>query len=170
MEPNTKYGSHIRGTVTPRGVKIGVKKVTNVRKGGILIETVNDADLDKLISELDSNPEIKNKFDIGKPLQRNPQIICYGVSPETTEDTITNCTAPLTRQAKDIKILHNFKGARGRNWIFESTPEVFKLLSKTTKINIGWERNSYKEYIRPRQCFKCCKFGHPAKHCKETKD
>ncbi|GIX87716.1 uncharacterized protein CDAR_617071 [Caerostris darwini] len=37
-------------------------------------------------------------------------------------------------------------------------------------MNIGWERISYKEYIRPKQCFKSCKFGHLAKHCKEEKD
>ncbi|GIX83978.1 hypothetical protein CEXT_658901 [Caerostris extrusa] len=35
-------------------------------------------------------------------------------------------------------------------------------------MNIGWERISYKD-IRPKQCFKCCKFGHLAKHCKEEK-
>ncbi|GIY37464.1 CCHC-type domain-containing protein [Caerostris darwini] len=122
--------------------------------------------------ELDSNPEIKNKFEIGKPIQRSPQIICYGVSDETTEETVANsikqhCSLDETNQ--DVKIIHNFKGTRGRNWIVETTPEIFSTLSKTSKLNIGWERISYKEYIRPKQCFKCCKFGHLAKHCKEEK-
>ncbi|GIY00319.1 uncharacterized protein CEXT_145071 [Caerostris extrusa] len=148
------------------------KKVTNVRKGGILIETVDQTDLDKLLMELDSNPEVKTNFEIGKPIQTNPQVICYGVSNETTEETVANSIkqhCSLEETSQDVKIIHNFRVSRGRNWIIETTPEIFKILSKTTKMNIGWERISYKD-IRPKQCFKCCKFGHLAKHCKEEKD
>ncbi|GIY45302.1 hypothetical protein CDAR_246031 [Caerostris darwini] len=121
---STDTKNFIQRSVGINKVKIGVKKVTNVKKGGMLIET----DLDKLIRELDSNPAIKDKFDVGKPLQRNPQIICYGVSNETTEDTVTNCIklhCSLDESSTDIKMLHSFKGARGRNWNFESTPEAF---------------------------------------------
>ncbi|GIY12246.1 uncharacterized protein CEXT_364931 [Caerostris extrusa] len=162
----------IQKSVDITRVKIGVKKVTNVRKGGILIETVDQTDLDKLLMELDSNPEVKTNFEIGKPIQTNPQVICYGVSNETTEETVANSIkqhCSLEETSQDVKIIHNFRVSRGRNWIIETTPEIFKILSKTTKMNIGWERISYKD-IRPKQCFKCCKFGHLAKHCKEEKD
>ncbi|GBL91878.1 hypothetical protein AVEN_172792-1 [Araneus ventricosus] len=36
---------------------------------------------------------------------------------------------------------------------------------ETGKINIGWYRLNLREYIRPRQCFQCYKFGHVAKKC-----
>ncbi|GIX83977.1 hypothetical protein CEXT_658891 [Caerostris extrusa] len=96
----------IQKSVDITRVKIGVKKVTNVRKGGILIETVDQTDLDKLLMELDSNPEVKTNFEIGKPIQTNPQVICYGVSNETTEETVANSIkqhCSLEETSQDVK-------------------------------------------------------------------
>ncbi|GIX87469.1 hypothetical protein CEXT_704591 [Caerostris extrusa] len=46
----------------------------------------------------------------------------------------------------------------------------FKLLSKTTKNKYWLGAHLIQEYIRPRQCFKCYKFGHLANLLQKDKD
>ncbi|GIY73764.1 hypothetical protein CDAR_464471 [Caerostris darwini] len=53
-------------TIDITRVKVGVKKVANIKKGGIIIETVNEEDLDKLLKELEDNARVKDKFTVGK--------------------------------------------------------------------------------------------------------
>ncbi|GIX87690.1 hypothetical protein CDAR_616941 [Caerostris darwini] len=48
-------------------LKIGVKKVSPIKNGGILIETVEEADLATLVKELESNEYIAKDFTVAKP-------------------------------------------------------------------------------------------------------
>ncbi|GIX79761.1 hypothetical protein CDAR_77381 [Caerostris darwini] len=87
-------------------LKIGVKKVSPIKNGGILIETVEEADLATLVKELESNENIAKDFTVAKSPKRKPQFICYGVSEETTADSVK---ASIVRQCEmhqedDIKL------------------------------------------------------------------
>ncbi|GIY24992.1 hypothetical protein CDAR_453251 [Caerostris darwini] len=72
-------------------MNIGVKRVSHIRNGGILIETVAEKDLAKLMEELEANTEINKNCKVDTPIKRNPQFVCYGVAEETTEDMVANC-------------------------------------------------------------------------------
>ncbi|GIX77312.1 hypothetical protein CDAR_276481 [Caerostris darwini] len=115
---NTK--SFVQKNVDISRIKIGVKKVSNIKNGGILIEPV-ESDLQKLLKELDSNKDLKQEYKMGKPSKRNPQFICYGVDEETKEDTVVSCLKNQCPQAEEtegsIKVVHSFKGPRGTNWV-----------------------------------------------------
>ncbi|GIY68080.1 hypothetical protein CDAR_452971 [Caerostris darwini] len=80
--------SFIKKAVDITRVRIGVKKVASIKNGGILIEMVNEDDLSTLLKELDYNTSVKEKFTVVKPLKRKPQFICYGVSEETTAESV----------------------------------------------------------------------------------
>ncbi|GBN08321.1 hypothetical protein AVEN_274511-1 [Araneus ventricosus] len=38
-------------------------------------------------------------------------------------------------------------------------------MMKSGKVNLGWCRLKIREFIRPRQCFVCYRYGHMARHC-----
>ncbi|GIX77332.1 hypothetical protein CDAR_276601 [Caerostris darwini] len=78
----------VQKNVAINKVKIGIKKVSPIKKDGIIIETVEEADLNKLIKELENNQVIAKNYTIGKPLKRKLHFICYGVLEELTADSI----------------------------------------------------------------------------------
>ncbi|PZO93253.1 MAG: hypothetical protein DI617_08970 [Streptococcus pyogenes] len=45
-------------------------------------------------------------------------------------------------------------------------PTTLKLIKEKEKLYLGWNRVNCKEYIKVTQCFKCLKFGHFARVCK----
>ncbi|GIX79771.1 uncharacterized protein CDAR_77421 [Caerostris darwini] len=163
----------IKKSIDITQVKAGVKKVANLRNGGILIETVSEEDLEKLLKEIENNERITENYKVGKPDKRNPQFICFGVSEETDEATVAKCIkyhCGVQENSNEVKIVHSYKSQRGMNWIFETAPGLYKQIMTMNKLNIGWERVSFREYLRPLRCFKCCRFGHLAKNCKEESD
>ncbi|GIX76034.1 RNA-directed DNA polymerase from mobile element jockey [Caerostris darwini] len=87
-ETSTNTRACVQKNIDINQVKIGIKKVAPIKKGGIIIEAVEEDDLDKLIKELQNNPIIASNYKIGKPLKRKPHFICYGVSEELTADAM----------------------------------------------------------------------------------
>ncbi|GIY35469.1 hypothetical protein CEXT_782271 [Caerostris extrusa] len=71
-------------------VKIGMKKVSNIKNGEILIKAAEQTDLGKLLS-FDANNEIKQNYKIRKPIKENPNLFAMGVSEDTSEETVVNC-------------------------------------------------------------------------------
>ncbi|GIX73553.1 uncharacterized protein CEXT_736971 [Caerostris extrusa] len=163
--------SFVQKNIDINKIKVGVKKVSPIKNGGILIETVEEADLNKLLNELHKNEAISSKFKVAKPQKRNPQFVCYGVNAETKAEEIkTSIMYQCAIEEDSIKMVHSYNSPRGNNWIFEIAPTYYKDFAPIKKLNLGWERVPVREYIRPLQCFKCGKFGHLAKHCSETKE
>ncbi|GIX70133.1 probable RNA-directed DNA polymerase from transposon BS [Caerostris darwini] len=169
-----KMKTTIRNKIDIRKLNVGVKSVRLIRDGGIIIETVNEEDLDKLIAEFKKQDELAGDFNIAKPVARWPQIICFDVDTETTkEDILVNLRQQFPKEdniEKDFVINHSFTNKRGKDWIVEINPKMFKTVLKEKRINLGWERISFKEYVRPTHCFKCGKFGHVAKYCNSKEE
>ncbi|GIX77328.1 uncharacterized protein CDAR_276571 [Caerostris darwini] len=128
--------------------KIAVKRVSPINQGGIIIETTTDQDLNKLLHELENNPSIKDQFKMRKPVKRNPQFICFGVSEEVMVKKSLQIICDNIEDCGNIKIVHSYKSQRGRSWIFEASTNAYKLLQEKRKVNIGWERVSIREYLR----------------------
>ncbi|GIY48270.1 hypothetical protein CDAR_470151, partial [Caerostris darwini] len=70
---------------------IAIKNVKTIRNGGIIIETENEKDVDKLIQISKEKDELNNKFQIDKPKARKAHIILFDVSKDTKEEDIMDC-------------------------------------------------------------------------------
>lgn len=60
------------------------------------------------------------------------------------------------------------KGKKRVNIIVSMIPEAFNSLIKKGKVNIIWERYNIREFIKPTQCYNCFRYGHTAKHCRQS--
>ncbi|GIX87699.1 reverse transcriptase domain-containing protein [Caerostris darwini] len=109
--------------------KIAIKRVSPINQGGIIIETPTDQDLNKLLHELEKNPSIKNNYTVGKPIKRNPQFICFGLSEETEEQTVLKSIQAICDTIQDngnIRIVHSYKSQRGPHNISPKAAVLYK--------------------------------------------
>ncbi|GIX87735.1 CCHC-type domain-containing protein [Caerostris darwini] len=166
----------ILNAINIKQIKVAVKNVRNISNGGILIETDTEKDLDALIEEFKKKDELTQKFSIAKPVTRKPHIICFNVSTDMGETELTECLRNQflednEQQLEDAFIIkHHFDTKRGVNWIIEVNPTLYAKVAKGKKLNLGWERIGFKEYLRPSQCYKCGKYGHTSTYCKQEKE
>lgn len=84
-------------------------------------------------------------------IYENPSII------ETFGDDVEDCFKFITK--RDCR--NNTK----ENWIYQTPPEIFKWLIRNNFLTLDMCPVYVKEYTNVALCFKCCLFGHVAKHC-----
>ncbi|GIY65163.1 hypothetical protein CDAR_437261 [Caerostris darwini] len=130
----------VQRAIDVRTMNIAIKNVRSINNGGILIETVTEKDLDKLISEFKAKDALKTSYNIAKTVARKPHITCFEVSPDTGEDQFVeglrkNFNDSNESLEEDFSIKHHYQTKRGVNWIVEVNPHIFERVIKTKKLN-----------------------------------
>ncbi|GBN95823.1 hypothetical protein AVEN_118860-1 [Araneus ventricosus] len=168
---SNKVKDKVQNVINPSKLKIGIRNVKNIKKG-ILIECNNDEEIKRLTDEIERNEILKDTCEIRKPTKFNPKIIIYRVSEDID---VKEGLVKLKEQNVELEeavLTHEYfqKTRNGTNWIISIDPKSFFKILKTGKINYGWQRYSVREYLKVKQCFKCYKFGHLAKVCRNITD
>lgn len=162
----------IKTNINPSQINITVEKVKNISDGGILINTKTKNDIDKLEKELNKNKEIRGKYNIAIPKKRNPQIILFNVTNDVSNDEIISEMMDkydITKKEDiSVKLRQNFRYKNSSNWILELSPQIYKKL-EPNKINIGWQKIFYREYLKPTRCYNCSRYGHKGQTCRNNK-
>ncbi|XP_035216334.1 uncharacterized protein LOC118189773 [Stegodyphus dumicola] len=153
--------------VDPAQIKVGIKAVKKVNKGGVLIQVNEKEELELLEEAIRENKKLKDIVETKRPQKIKPKIIIYNVDKDIEKaDLIDKIKTqnPVLEDA-ELEILFPMNGRYGTNWVLSIDPIRFKEVMKQRKINIQWTRNSVREYIRVSQCAKCLRFNHSAKNC-----
>ncbi|GIX73542.1 hypothetical protein CEXT_736921 [Caerostris extrusa] len=79
----------VQAKIDVKKINVAIRSVKPIKNGGIIVETISEEDLDKLIYEFKAKDELTKEYQIGKPATRNPHIICFEVSPETKSEVLT---------------------------------------------------------------------------------
>ncbi|KFM60419.1 Hypothetical protein in type I retrotransposable element R1DM, partial [Stegodyphus mimosarum] len=160
---------HLVKNINPNNLKIGVKSVKNVRKGGVIIETVKEDDIKILEDAIKENQKLKEIVEPQRPVAFKPRIIIYnvkeGIDAETLKETLITQNPDIKGEELEIKL--NMNGRFGKHWVCSVDPHSFKIIMKHKKINLFWSRKNVREYIQVTQCQNCLGFGHSKKFCKE---
>ncbi|GIY68038.1 hypothetical protein CEXT_202911 [Caerostris extrusa] len=116
-ETSTNTKAFVQKNLDITKAKIGIKRVSHIKNADILVETVDETGLSKLLKELKNSTAINEKFSVGKPSKRTPQFICFGVSNDTPEETVLACikaSCDLPAGNKEIKVVQSYKCPRAR--------------------------------------------------------
>nr|CAI5817334.1 unnamed protein product [Callosobruchus analis] len=150
-----------------------VKAVRKTAGGAVIIES-KDRDQQKLIVEsLKTDRELKVKGDgLIKPklkiMERQKAI-----RPEDIANEILTQNEKLAEGLKDgereIRLLRRIpcRNVVKENWIIETSPALFKRMAKQGTITFDLEVLYVEEQRDVALCFRCCKYGHMAKLCRE---
>ncbi|GBN95971.1 hypothetical protein AVEN_166248-1 [Araneus ventricosus] len=157
----------LQETIDPAKIKVGIRNIKNLNKGGILIECAKEDEIDKLRAEVESNENLREDIVIRRPIKVRPNLIIYRVEEDLDiEESIVNLR-DQNEELKEGDLKHEYimKTNKGNHWIVSIYPETFQKIIKLGKVNLGWYRLRIREFIKRRQCFKCFRFGHIAKNC-----
>lgn len=157
--------------LNPQKLKIGIRKARETKGGGFIMEVNSAEELENLKKAIDSSKNLKTNLKYRAPRKLDPKIIIFGVDEGLSGDEVVKAIQEQNG-LEEVVVLHagSFKGKGGINHIMEIDGKSFHKINQLDKIYINWERYNFKEYIKPRQCFKCLNFGHTAKFCKSETD
>lgn len=152
----------VKNTVDPAKLQVGIRRLKNISKGGILVDVNTKADYEKLETELNTNEVLKEKIKIRKAEKLKPRVIIYNVGENLENDELLECLAsqndPLIAGVFNIEF--KMKSRMGTNVIISTEPNVFQEVIKRGTLYIKWSRHNMREFIRPLRCFKRWKYGH----------
>ncbi|GBN11688.1 hypothetical protein AVEN_184844-1 [Araneus ventricosus] len=155
-------------SLAPSKIKVGVRNVRKLTKGGVAVECSSPKDIEALIKEINSNGQTSNLFEARKPAKRKPRVIIYDVDQGLAKEELAKTIAGQNDLPEEnFKLLFHLKirNAGKCHWVLEADPKSFHKIRRTKKMYVEWQRLSVREFLRPTRCYKCNMFGHISTSC-----
>lgn len=155
-----------------KGLNVRVRAVRKTRSGGIVIETVSEAEVGR-ISECRKFNEIGLKVET--PRKIGPKLIVYDVPNEVTNDDfmaqmyIKNLRGYTTESEfkERVRIVSRNikKGATYGNMILEVSSAIRRILNVEGRVYIDWRAFKVRDFVGVLRCHKCYAYGHMMREC-----
>lgn len=168
-----KVMQEIKDNLRASNVDGHFKRIKPLPSGSVIIEC-HDASQQKKLKETlekaNKNASVKNIFNL------DPMIKITGVLKGHTPESFINefvVDNPDILDTFGENVMNQFKYVTKRdcrnnskeNWIFQTPPALFKWLIRNNNLVLDLCPAFVQEYTNVSMCFKCCLFGHVAKHC-----
>jgi len=165
----------IKTKLNPIDLKIGINKIKNISRNGLIIECDSQNDCELLKNEI--NTKISDDCEAKIPIKKKPKIIVYNVPKLIDNENIINNIIKQNNSLNQIineenidqnlkfKFSLNAKNPNLQHLIFETSPEVRKLIINSNYLNIEWNRCKCADFISIIRCYNCFGFGHFKRDC-----
>lgn len=178
-QPSEETRKQLEARIEPTNLGLTISAVKYVRDGGVAISYNNEDGEVTVPSNIKKN--LGEQYEVIEPEKKNPRIKIINVSKEIAEneEILVEKIIKQNRISTDedkliIRMIHNYEtkkeGKRPRtNVIMEVDPQTYSQLSSRGTISIGWKSCYFVDHVNIVQCYKCWKFGHMGKECKNEK-
>lgn len=171
----TDAGTVIKELAKVKAAELGGPplRVNKLKSGAVVMNWKDAAHRDQAMKRVG---EIEN-IEVRNAKVTWPMFVITGVSSEYDGEEIIK---GILEQNEDLREIHGDKkddvkiitkrtcrNPWKNNWIFQAKPDIFKAIVKKGKVNFNLEVLYAEEYFGLALCFKCHRFGHVAKYCKE---
>lgn len=166
----------VQKIICPGEMKLKVRGIRNIGKGGVIISTETKEDLDKLKQTVQLSA---SGLTVDEPKKRKPRIIVLGVPAAMPESEVFKCiyeqnladklpTMPRETFLSSTKLSHKSgrKDADTCNFIIEVPAVIRKALITQDRLFINWTSCPVRDFTLVTRCYKCQQYGHAAKTCK----
>ncbi|XP_023230682.1 uncharacterized protein LOC111630767 [Centruroides sculpturatus] len=165
----------LKKNIDPTNLRLGVKRIRKLQKGGIAVDVSNTEEMLSLEDEIKRVKELKTrvktkklplvklvsvptvvaKEDIISKLYEQNSCFTENISPEILEEGI------------NIKYSIPHRNPEYRTWIMEVSVMIREMMIKEEILNIEWTRCPVFDHIAINRCFRCLAFGHYGKECSQ---
>lgn len=168
----------IKQNVNPASLAVGVSGIKEISKGQVVIKCENEKDRDKIQNKIQE--EMPNKYDITKPILKYPSLKIIGIHNEDDMNDNEKLVEQMIEQNQEInkeeegfhlkvmRKMKNDKYPRTFSLIIQTDPKTHSKLAEKERINIGWSRGKIYDFVNVIRCYKCLRFNHFAKDCKNN--
>jgi len=164
-----KIGQQIDAT----NLGIQVRSKRGINKGGVKYVFAREEDKKTFVEEMHKN-RAGVKARVEEPKVSQCRLILYDVERNWSEaeirDKINRQNFGGDQVATEASLKFCFRQGRKESstmhWIVEATPTTRTKLMEKRQLYMGYTRHSIKDYIAVTRCYKCHKYGHPARYCR----
>jgi hypothetical protein len=175
-------------SVAKKKLKYGsIEEIKNTSRGGLAIKCRSEEDIDDVI-QMAAECQDLEAF---RPKKKNPLITVYGVDEDITKEIIIDQICSNNKDIKDylssnkqkpenhLKVRTVFNKNKNQKtgqsdprpqrqtFILEISPAIHKILINLRSILIDLRAYRWADYVSITRCYKCQRFGHIAKYCRE---
>lgn len=173
VQTNQKTKSVIQKEIDPNSIEVGIAGVKNLKNGAVAIACNNAEDMKKF-KEV-ANTTLGADYDIKVPEKRIPMIKIVGLEREYDEEelkiSIVRQNDGIADKIQLFKLVVVKKMLNKYMALVKINSELFKDLMERrgSRVNVGWSRCQVYEYFDVIRCYKCGKYSHKAKDCRDKK-
>lgn len=166
----------IKGKMKTSEIGGPVKGIYSIPSGALVLDCETKEQMDLIKGKLQGNEEIKVK---GDRTIKPTYMLCgidQGLDAEKVMDEIFEGNPQIFDRDRDrgdqMRLItrRRCRDQTKENWLMESPAEIFKKVMKRGTLAFDMHKLWVEEHIRPPMCFRCCKYGHLGKNCKEEKE
>lgn len=150
----------------------GLKGIWGVKGGRVVIEGQTAEQIKKVTSWLAQDGKLR----IDNHLVNNPMVRVIGVAKGFTKESIVQEIIDMDdyMQTNFLGCIKGIKAVTSKparnpnreNWILEVPPEVFRYMVDRGHVVVDFVQAPVAEHLDVATCYKCCRLGHVAKHCR----
>lgn len=162
--------AELQASVNPAG--LNVKALRRGPKAGLILEMEGEDSIARLKAKLPSSLKVE------EPRKRLPRVIIFDAPADTKVEQVRESLQHLAGESdgmgdaiQQTRVCFDTKPNRAvKNLVVEVHLKIRHVLLRVERVFISWNSCRVRDYLVSTRCFKCQRYGHVAKHCREKSD